>query len=66
VSHSGKSAEKKSVCEIGVDGIMILTCELYIEETKCVFVPKEIPTVRQTCVKGYILILHKIRDFVGS
>jgi len=65
VSHAGKSAEKKSLCESGVDGIMILTCVLYIEEAKSVFVPKEIPTIRLTRVKGYILILHKIRNFVG-
>ena len=66
MSHLRKSAEKKSLCESDVDGIMILTCELYTEETKCLFVPEEIPTVRQTHVKGYILIFYKMRNFVGS
>jgi len=50
-----KSAEKKSLCESDVDGIMIWTCEPYFEETKCVFVSEGIPTVRQTHVKAYVL-----------
>lgn len=48
MSHSGKSAQKKSVCEYDADAIMILKREPNYEETKRVFVPQEIPTVRQT------------------
>jgi hypothetical protein len=61
MSHSGKSEEKKSLCESDVDGIMISTCEPYIEETKCVFVPEERATVKKTLVKVCIVILYKKR-----
>jgi hypothetical protein len=48
MNHSGKSVENKSLCECDADAIIILKREPYYEKTKHVFVPQEIPTVRQT------------------